>query len=136
MLKIFDRNRVDRVLEYADLDSARVISYGNVTRGLFMLRITDSLDANRPRVVEMMIKGGFSYTGEGRKYFILEQGQINVASITTNTSGHDYSVVDSFGNTYQILLDGRKDFNPTIERTAGSSLTGDIEIRVILWAYA
>ena len=130
------RRRFDIVKTYPDLNTPRVIAPGNPTRGLFIFIVTDSFDATRPRRWEIMVSGGFKYTGTDAKYFIIDGSGVNVASITTVVLGFEYEVIDSFGNTYRLKFNGARDFDPTIERTAGAALTGPIELRSILFAFA
>jgi len=129
-----DIKRFDVVTSYADLNSARIIAKGNPTRGLFLLSLTDSLSATLPRRWEIMVSGGFQYNGDDAKYFILDDHRVNVSSVTAVSSGYTYDLIDSFGNTYRLSFNGAKGVDPTIQRTAGSSLTGTIQLRSLLFA--
>ncbi len=128
------RRRFDVVKSYTNLTAApRIISNGNQTRGLFIFIITDNNSATNPDRWEVMISGGFEYTGEDAKYFILSGGQVNITSVTAVSSGFTYDVVDDFGRTFRISLNGQRGFNPTIEKTAGPPMVGPVEVRSVIF---
>ncbi len=135
------RRRFDIVNTYINLDAPRVIATGNPTRGLFLLIVTDSFDATRPRRWEIMVSGGFKYVGDESKYFLIKNSSVNVASFGPHNNddanfGFEYDLTDAFGNTYHLIFNGRMGFDPSIERTAGAALTGPVELRSILFAFA
>jgi hypothetical protein len=120
---------------YPNLDVPRSIGIGNPNRGLFQFSVTDSFDPTRPRRWEVMISGGTAFVGEGAKYFVHTTGQTNVVSSTVSFPGVSYIIVDAFGNTYLMVFSGARGVDCTIQRTAGASLTGDITVRSLLFAF-
>ncbi len=135
-ISIPNRRRFEIVNQYADLDSPRIIAKGNPTRGQFLMIVEDSVDPLRPRRWEIMVTGGTSYVGDGAKYFVLTGGSKNITTISITQLGYEYDITDVFGNTYHLIFNGARGFNPTIERTAGAALDGPVQIRSILFAFA
>jgi hypothetical protein len=82
-----------------------------------------------------MVNGGTAFTGINSKYFILDGNNTNVVSVVATNPGYEYNLTDAFGNTYHLSFNGARDFTCTIQRTAGASLTGDITLKVLLFAF-
>lgn len=136
MSKIFvpRRRRADIVKNYVNLTAGpRAIDNGGQTRGLFILRITDSNSATNPDRWEITITGGFSYTGDNAKYFPIFSSADNVTSVTATVVGFEYDLVDAFGRTHHLIFNGQRGFVPTIEQTAGPATVGPVEVRSILF---
>ena len=136
-INIPQRRHVNILNTYADLNAPRIIAKHNPIRGLFQLSLTDSLSVTFPRRWEILIDGGYAYVGDGAKYFpILTVGtSTNIVTITPTVVGYEYDIVDAFGNTYHLIFNGARDFNPTIERTAGAALTGPVTLKSMLISY-
>ena len=121
---------------YPDLIVPRIIANNNPTRGVIFMTVFDSLDPFRPNSWTLVLTGGYTYLGEGAKYFPLLQLSTNVVSVTPTVPGYEYDIVDVFGNTYHIILNGAMNFDPTLQLTAGPGLVGSVTIKSLLFSYS